>query len=82
VTVNDDLHHLVDELDEDAARQALVLLYDLRLPRVLREAPIDEEPETDQGDVKRLQGLDPPEWRLRVGEWRIRFAYDFGSSAI
>jgi mRNA-degrading endonuclease RelE of RelBE toxin-antitoxin system len=32
---------------------------------------------TGQGDVRRLQGIDPPEWRLRVGEWRVRFAYDF-----
>jgi hypothetical protein len=47
MTVKDDLHHLVDELDDDAAREALVLLQDLRLPRVLREAPIDDEPETD-----------------------------------
>ena len=46
MTVKDDLHHLVDELDEAAARDALVLLQDLRLPRVLRDAPIDDEPET------------------------------------
>jgi hypothetical protein len=48
MTVKDDLHHLVDELDEAAAREALVLLQDLRLPRVLREARIDDEPETDE----------------------------------
>jgi hypothetical protein len=47
MTIKDDLHHLVDELDDDAAREALVLLHDLRLPRVLHEAPIDDEPETD-----------------------------------
>lgn len=28
------------------------------------------------GDVKRLQGVKPPEYRLRVGDWRIRFAFD------
>jgi mRNA-degrading endonuclease RelE of RelBE toxin-antitoxin system len=25
------------------------------------------------GDVLRLKGVTPPEWRLRVGQWRIRF---------
>jgi mRNA interferase RelE/StbE len=29
-----------------------------------------------QGDVKRLAGIDPPEWRLRVGDWRVRFNRD------
>jgi mRNA interferase RelE/StbE len=28
------------------------------------------------GDVKRLVGIDPPEWRFRVGDWRIRFTRD------
>ncbi len=28
--------------------------------------------ETGHGDVKRLRGYDD-EWRLRVGEWRVRF---------
>jgi len=28
---------------------------------------------TGEGDVKRLQGIDPPVFRLRVGEYRIRF---------
>ena len=27
--------------------------------------------------VTRLQGIEPPEWRLRVGEWRVRFRYDY-----
>lgn len=25
------------------------------------------------GDIKRLVGVTPPEWRLRVGGWRVRF---------
>lgn len=29
--------------------------------------------ETGAGNVKRLQGIDPPEYRLRVGNDRIRF---------
>lgn len=28
---------------------------------------------TGTGDVKKLQGIDPPEFRLRIGEWRVRF---------
>jgi len=28
------------------------------------------------GDVKRLQGIDPPEYRLRVGDYRVRFHQD------
>lgn len=29
-----------------------------------------------RGDVVRLQGVRPPEWRLRVGDVRVRFIYD------
>lgn len=29
--------------------------------------------QTEQGDVKRLQDTQPPELRLRVGPYRIRF---------
>ena len=28
---------------------------------------------TGEGDVKRLQNVEPPEFRLRVGDYRIRF---------
>jgi mRNA interferase RelE/StbE len=28
---------------------------------------------TGEGDVKRLQDIDPPEFRLRVGDYRLRF---------
>jgi len=28
---------------------------------------------TGAGNVKRLQGIEPPEFRLRVGDWRVRF---------
>jgi mRNA-degrading endonuclease RelE of RelBE toxin-antitoxin system len=31
--------------------------------------------ETGQGDVTRLQGV-ADEWRLRVGDWRVRFRDD------
>lgn len=28
---------------------------------------------TGVGNVKRLQGIDPPEFRLRIGDYRVRF---------
>lgn len=35
--------------------------------------------QTEEGDVKCLQGIEPPEFRLRVGAYRIRF-YDHGDT--
>ena len=35
--------------------------------------------QTEEGDVKRLQDIEPPEFRLRVGTYRIRF-YDHGDT--
>jgi mRNA-degrading endonuclease RelE of RelBE toxin-antitoxin system len=32
---------------------------------------------TEDGDVKRLTDIDPPEFRLRLGDYRVRF-YDHG----
>ena len=32
--------------------------------------------ETGAGNVKKLQGIDPPEFRLRVGDYRVRFYQD------
>jgi mRNA interferase RelE/StbE len=32
--------------------------------------------ETGAGNVKRLQGIDPPQYRLRVGDYRVRFRQD------
>jgi mRNA-degrading endonuclease RelE of RelBE toxin-antitoxin system len=31
---------------------------------------------TGAGNVKRLQGIHPPEYRLRVGDYRVRFHLD------
>lgn len=31
---------------------------------------------TGEGDVVRLVDIAPPEYRLRVGDWRVRFARD------
>ena len=28
---------------------------------------------TDSGSVKQLEGFDPPQYRLRIGDWRLIF---------
>jgi mRNA interferase RelE/StbE len=40
---------------------------------------LDRFSATGEGDVKRLQEVDPPEFRLRVGDYRVRY-YDLGDS--
>jgi mRNA-degrading endonuclease RelE of RelBE toxin-antitoxin system len=35
--------------------------------------------DTGEGDVKRLQDIEPPEFRLRVGDYRARF-HDFSDA--
>ncbi len=35
--------------------------------------------ETGEGDIKRLENIEPPEFRLRVGDYRVRF-YEHGDS--
>ena len=32
--------------------------------------------ETGTSDIKKLQGIDPPEFHLRVGDYRVRFYND------
>ncbi|HEV7241959.1 MAG TPA: type II toxin-antitoxin system RelE/ParE family toxin [Thermoanaerobaculia bacterium] len=34
------------------------------------------------GDVRRLAGIDPPEYRLRVGKLRIRFQIDHAAETL
>jgi mRNA-degrading endonuclease RelE of RelBE toxin-antitoxin system len=36
---------------------------------------------TGEGDVKQLQNIDPPQFRLRVGDYRVRF-HDLGDSIL
>ena len=36
-------------------------------------AALDRLAATDQGDVVKLTDVDPPEYRLRVGDVRVRF---------
>lgn len=37
------------------------------------QAAVERLAATGAGDVKRLRGIDPPEYRLRVGQYRLRF---------
>ncbi len=37
---------------------------------------IERFAESGAGDVKRLQGIEPPEYRLRSGDYRVRFYSD------
>ena len=37
--------------------------------------------DTGQGDIVRLRGKDP-EWRIRVGSWRVRFVFDYAAHAM
>ena len=36
-------------------------------------AALNRLAEIGHGNVRRLQGIGPPEFRLRVGDWRVRF---------
>jgi mRNA-degrading endonuclease RelE of RelBE toxin-antitoxin system len=36
---------------------------------------------TGEGDIKRLQDIEPPEFRLRAGDYRVRFR-DLGDSIL
>lgn len=56
-----------------------------RLDRPTRErvvAAVLRLSETRQGDVVKLTGKQPPEYRLRVGGWRVRFGWDQSSGVL
>lgn len=38
--------------------------------------------EIGHGDVKKLKNVEPPEWRLRVGDYRAFFRYESEASEI
>ena len=37
---------------------------------------IERFAQSGAGNVKQLQGINPPEFRLRVGDYRVRFQVD------
>lgn len=55
----------------EAALQDLTAL-DKAIARRIKQA-VERFAGTGAGNVKRLQGIDPPEYRLRVGDYRVRF---------
>ena len=48
---------------------------DKGIARRVKQA-VERFADTGAGSVKRLQGIDPPEYRLRVGDYRVRFHLD------
>ncbi len=45
---------------------------DKGIARRVKQA-VERFAETGVGSVKKLQGIDPPEYRLRVSDYRVRF---------
>ncbi len=62
---------------KDQAKAELRAIGQLDALRILQS--LDRFSATMEGDVKRLQSVDPPEFRLRVGDYRVRF-YDYGDA--
>ncbi len=58
----------------DAAIDDMAAL-DKALARRVKQA-VERFAAVGTGSVKKLQGVDPPEYRLRVGDWRVRFDLD------
>ena len=52
-----------------------VAALDKGIARRVKQA-VERFADTGVGNVKRLQGIDPPEYRLRVGDYRVRFHLD------
>ncbi len=46
-----------------------------RPTKVRIAAALQRLAESGAGSIKKLQGIEPPEYRLRVGDWRVRFSY-------
>ncbi len=46
-----------------------------RAARLRIAAALQRLVQNNAGNIKKLQGIDPPEYRLRVGDWRVRFSY-------
>jgi mRNA-degrading endonuclease RelE of RelBE toxin-antitoxin system len=57
-----------------AARRDLKRLDVTNRKRVVNA--IEHYAETGEGDVRKLTDVSPPQWRLRVGDYRVRFLVD------
>lgn len=60
----------------EAALEDMAAL-DKGIARRVKQA-VERFADTGAGNVKRLQGIDPPEYRLRVGDYRVRFHREGG----
>ena len=58
----------------DAAWEHMAAL-DSGAARRVKQA-VERFANTGVGKVKKLQGIEPPEFRLRVGDYRVRFHQD------
>ena len=58
----------------DASLEDMAAL-DKGIARRVKQA-VERFAETGAGNVKKLQGIAPPEYRLRVGDYRVRFELD------
>jgi mRNA-degrading endonuclease RelE of RelBE toxin-antitoxin system len=45
-------------------------------------AALDQFAIEGDGDVRRLAAIQPPEYRLRVGKWRVRFQIDYARETL
>ena len=61
------------EWTETALEHMAVL--DKGIARRVKQA-VERFAATGAGNVKKLQGIDPSEYRLRVGDYRVRFHQD------
>lgn len=48
---------------------------DKGIARRVKQA-VERFSETGTGSIRKLQGIDPPEYRLRTGDYRVRFELD------
>jgi len=62
---------------KDQARSDLRAIDRIKALQILQA--LDRLSLTGDGDVKRLQDVEPPEFRLRVGNYRLRFYYEADS---
>jgi mRNA-degrading endonuclease RelE of RelBE toxin-antitoxin system len=46
------------------------------------KSSVERFAESGAGNVKMLQGIAPPEFRLRVGDWRVRFRRNEGTMRV
>ncbi len=59
---------------KDQAKSDLRAVDRLKALQILQA--LDRLSLTGEGDILRIQGIDPPEFRLRVGDYRLRFYKD------